>query len=119
LLLIAFPIFTVSGSLMRGSLVLFSNLFEQPVSTTQGRKKGRSSELHAKRNECLVDRYFYYLKFAEARYDIALQRLSEEFFISPFTIPDILNDNITMLRDLKKNNPSKSWFKSKWPHLNW
>lgn len=105
---------------MRGSLSLFTDIFEQPVTPgPEVRRKGRSPELHAKRNECLIDRYYYYGKFMDRRYESIIKTLSEEFFISPVTIPEVIAENSSLLLNLKKNQPSKNWFSKKWPHLSW
>ncbi len=103
---------------MRGSNTLFSDIFETP-STVVKQRKGRSSSLIAKRNECLIDRYYYLAKFHEKRYDIIIRNLSAEFFISEVTIPEIIDDNFDLLAALKKQQYPPAYFKAKWPHLTW
>lgn len=100
----------------RGSQTLFADVFEdEPVT----HRKGRSAELHAKRNECLVDRYYYYGKFEKWRYNIILETLSAQFFISTITIAEAIEGNFDQLSALKKEQPSIIYFKKKWDHLVW
>jgi hypothetical protein len=102
---------------LRGSLTLFADIFETPAPKLV--KKGRSSQLHDKRNECLVDRYYFYANFSDKRYSAIIEILSVEFFLSTVTIPELLQANQAQIRALKKQNPGKVWFKGKWPHLTW
>ncbi len=102
----------------RGSNTLFADIFEAPVEGVTQRK-GRSADLHARRKECLVDRYFYYGKLTEKRYPLILEKLSVEFFLSTVTIPEIIDGNYSQLVELKKAAPDSNYFKKKWPHLVW
>lgn len=103
---------------MRGSNTLFNDIFTTPEAAVKQRK-GRSSTLIAKRNECLIDRYYFFCKFHEKRYDVVLRTLSAEFFISSVTIPEIIDENFALLANLKKEAPAEIYFKKKWPHLSW
>lgn len=105
---------------MRGQQALFENFFEQPqdvVTTTT--RRGRSEELIAARNEALVDRYYFYGKFTDKRYDAILEDLEKEFFIAQFTIQERINENFAKLSELKAHAPTKDYFKKKYPHLVW
>lgn len=109
---------------MRGSQTLFLDIFEDNTSKRNEteeveRRKGRSAVLHSKRNECLVERYFFKGKFSGKRYNIIIDELSNEFFISPITVPEVLNENRALLIALKQKNPDKSYFQKKWQHLIW
>jgi hypothetical protein len=102
---------------MRGKS-LFVEIFE-PSAKPSNQKKGRSADLHAKRNECLIHRFFYYGKFTSNRYEKIIKDLSNEFFLSTVTIPEVIDDNYQQLIKLKEQQPPKSYFVKKWPHLNW
>lgn len=102
---------------MRGSNTLFADIFEKE--TPSKTKKGRNPILIAQRNDCLIDRYYYYGKFHNSRYSFIIETLSTEFFISEVTIPDVINDNFNKLSELKKLQPSQKYFKDKWPHMMW
>jgi hypothetical protein len=78
------------------------------------------TDLTKMRNDCLIDRYYYYGKFTDKRYDAILNHLQQEFFINAtYTIPELLNDNFELLDKLKASKPGKDYFKKKWPHLVW
>lgn len=104
----------------RGVNTLFSNIFiEESPAPAEKQEKGRSKILNSKRNECLIDRYFFYGKFSGLRYDLILEKLSLEFFLSEVTIPKVVDENLDKLIELKKNKPTKEDFQNKWPHLVW
>jgi len=103
----------------RGSLSLFVNIFEDTPSEAASKRKGRSAELHSIRNECLIDRYYYYGKFTQNRYSNILDILSKEFFITPTTILELIQENFQLLADLKIKQPAHTYFQKKWPHLKW
>lgn len=97
---------------------LFENLFDEPTPDVQTRR-GRSEKLIALRNDALTDRYYYYGKFTDKRYEVILDLLSNEFFISGVTISEVIGDNSNKLSELKAQAPTKEHFKKKWPHLVW
>jgi len=101
---------------MRGSNTLFADIFETPVPTRL--KKGRSSDLIALRNECLIQRYFYYGQ-QKIRYDVILEKVGTEFFVSVHTIPDIIANHVHDLKRMKDNPPSPKELQKKWPFLVW
>jgi hypothetical protein len=107
--------------IQRGSQTLFKNIFieaeEKPLQEEP--KKGRSKQLNSKRNECLIDRYFFYGRFSGLRYELILATLSVEFFLSDVTIPKIVDENLDKLIQLKQAKPDRQYFKTKWPHLVW
>lgn len=82
-------------------------------------RKGRSNKLVEKRNEYLLARYYYYHNFSDKRYDVILEQLSEEFYLSTSTIQDLVQHNMSFLYDLKDMNPRRGYFDAKWPHLVW
>lgn len=110
----------------RGYQTIFKGLFDDTEGgaaldqAEPARRKGRDPVRHSKRTECLVDRYYYYVRFnREWRYEYVLEVLSEEFWLSPDTIPDLLTTNDRQLATLKRDKPDKGWFKKKWSHLVW
>lgn len=104
---------------MEGSLKLFNDILDDQNTTTTVARKGRSDELIAQRNECLIDRYHYYLTFTDKRYIAILEILSREFFIAAVTIQERINENYNSLVRLKNEKPAKTHFIKKWPHLVW
>ncbi|WP_315814075.1 hypothetical protein [Paraflavitalea speifideaquila] len=111
---------------IRGNNKIFKDIFsEQTTQEGSKPKKGRSIELNAKRNECLIDRYFYYGFTTQNRYEVIIEKLSVEFFLSTVTIPKIIDDNYAMLATKKSEYKDiavdrlKRKLASKWPHLSW
>ncbi len=104
---------------MARGLFLFNDLVEAPPAEKQ--IKGRSKTLIEKRNECLLDRLFFYKKNYPWAYEYVLERLSMEFFLSEVTIPKIIEqpESQLYLRTLKLESPGKDSFAKKWPHLKW
>src|SRR5258706_10067281 len=103
----------------RGSNTLFSDIFDPAGSPKKkGKKKGRNKELHVNRNECLIDRYFYYGQ-QRLSYTAILENIRKEFFVSTFTIPYLIADHVYQLKKLKEDKPTPKYFKKKWPHLVW
>ena len=106
---------------MRGTNTLFTNIFEQPNEPAQKTGKGRNSRLHEARNEALVSRYFYYGNFFDRKYiyEYIIKKVATEFYLSPVTVPEIIEANYNLLVTLKKESPPLKFFKEKWPHLVW
>lgn len=103
----------------RGTLTLFQDIFIEESPRPDRLRKGRSPHHIGKRNECLTDRYYYKARFTGKRYDLILKDLSDEFFLSEVTIPEIIDGNYSQLQLLKKEQPNKNTFQKKWPHLVW
>jgi Fe-S cluster assembly iron-binding protein IscA len=97
------------------------NTFKNVVSDTDQPKKakGRNSKQHIRRNECMADRYYYYSASTDKRYDVIIEQLSGEFFLSPATVPDIIQLQMDYIQELKKQKISVYHFQNKWPHLKW
>ena len=100
----------------RGSNTLFSDIFDAPAIPKQ--RRGRNKDLHDLRNECLIDRYFFYGS-QRLSYNAILDMISREFFVSTFTIPYLVGEHVHQLKQLKEEKPTVHYFKKKWPHLVW
>ena len=103
---------------MRGSNTLFSDVFDPLPATQTKQKKGRSADLISLRNNCLIDRYFYY-GMQRLSYTAILETIGKEFFVSVHTIPYIVSDYTDHLHKLRASPPKPADFKKKWPHLVW
>ena len=106
---------------MRGVNTLFTDIFDQSKDATPKSGKGRNSQLHEARNEALVSRYFYYGNFFDRKfsYEFIVKKVASEFYLSPVTVPEIIEANYNFLVKLKKEQPAIKYFKEKWPHLVW
>lgn len=102
--------------MLRGN-TLFADIFidEAPKCSP----KGRSPEFNAKRNDCLIDRYYYYGRFMKLNYGYILDILHTEFFLSVSTIQEIITDHSDKLRAIRTQSPDTKHFRQKWPHLVW
>lgn len=82
-------------------------------------RKGRSTSLLQKRNECLVARYFYYGYLKHKCFEEILKLLVVEFYLSPSTVCRAVKDKGEQLQSLKQRGPTIHYFQSRWPHLKW
>lgn len=99
---------------------LFNDFFTEPQ-TELRMVKGRSEKLNNRRNELLLNRYYFYGKFFDNKlsYTFIIGKVADEFFLSPVTVPQIVEDNLEVLAQIKKSQPALKTFKDKWPHLVW
>jgi hypothetical protein len=102
---------------LRGSNTLFADVFDLPV--TEKQRKGRSESLISKRNEFLIDRYFFLGKTTGIRYELLMRIIAGEMFLSAYTVQEILFDNSAKIQAIKRANPTKKDLMKKWPHINW
>ncbi|SFD01501.1 hypothetical protein SAMN05518672_10147 [Chitinophaga sp. CF118] len=103
---------------MRGQKALFNNYVNKPVAKTT--KKGRSSDLIALRDECLLYRYYYYIKLQSKRYDMAIQELSNEFWVRNSNIIYRMKCNSDRLEQImKQEQPDVKQLQSLYPWLVW
>lgn len=101
---------------MRGKQ-LFKNIVSKEEE--QERRPGRSENLMALRNKCLLNRYFYYGFYKRKTYDDILNLLVAEFFITAERISRIVQQNTTVLREMKDRKTSLYYMQSRWPHYRW
>lgn len=103
---------------MRGHSKIFSILTESSKSEHSS-QKGRSKQLIAHRDECLVYRYFFYAKIKKLQYDDSLNMLMKEFFISKIRIIELLMINQIQLTELNKSNIEVKDLAKRFPFYNW
>lgn len=107
----------------RGAQSLYQKIFNDEIN--KNRRKGRCDVLNSYRNELLIDRYFFYVRLAQWRYEIIIKILSAEFFLSPVTIPEILADRVSKLKYVKRSYKELedseviAALRKKWPHMVW
>jgi hypothetical protein len=82
-------------------------------------RKGRNNMLLARRNECILARYYYYGYFKNKNYEEIMQLLMNEFYIAPFTISRLVQESMEQLQQIKQKSPSIGYFSLRWPHLKW
>lgn len=115
---------------MRGANIAYKNLFnepdEAPVISIE-KVQGRNPDLNNRRNECLLDRYYFLLRFKgfDYKYEAIVRDVAAAFFISKTMCSKVIIDNTDVLADIKKqwkNEPIDKLAKhlaAKWQHLNW
>jgi len=103
---------------MRGSNKLF-NFFNEENSVDGMRKKGRSSHHNSRRNYALIHRYYFYNNFTKLKWDAIVKELSNKFYLSMVTIPEVIDGNIEVLKQVKKEKPEVKHLKAMFPYYNW
>lgn len=112
---------------VRGSQVSFMKVFYEETTPVINitKNSGRNKELNSKRNECLLDRYYFIAKSTGKRFDLCIGIVAAEFFISDFHASKIILQHPNMLTALKiqwKAEPVEKMqkhFAKKWAHLVW
>lgn len=115
----------------RGSISIFKDLFnnDQPAVHLSGDK----TLIRKQKNECLID-YYYFTgrkevlinnRPAKLGYNDLLNITAATFFLSPFTVHDIIQANgdlVTLVKQQWKDEPMdklQKHFQQKWPQFVW
>jgi hypothetical protein len=106
-------------SLRYASNHLFNELFAETPVLTIASRNGRNEELDQRRNDCLIDRFFFIGRETKMGWQPTVIKTAEQFFLTPFQVSKIVQRNADKLRKLKKEQPGKNYFIKKWPHLVW
>lgn len=100
---------------MRGN-TLHKRLFEDtPV---KERTKGRSAKFIQLRNESLLTTYYYLAKVKKVRYVDIIEKLSKIYFLSPYTLTELITANGEILKQLNESKPSGAELQKKLFFLN-
>ncbi|HXS35238.1 MAG TPA: hypothetical protein VN721_00945 [Flavipsychrobacter sp.] len=102
---------------MRGKQVF--NEIRKDNKLRQDWRKGRNIKLIEKRNECLIARYYYYRNFTDKRYEVIIDLLVDEFWLTRLTLPQVISKYTVELRKLTDLRPERAYFMNKWPHMKW
>lgn len=81
-------------------------------------RRGRSADLINTRNECLADRFYYHSIFSGLNYSICIDELVKEFFLSKFTISEIISDYTDYILQIRREERTIQELKKKWPNFN-
>ncbi len=115
---------------MRGSQTIYKNLFNETVAEIVATKQPSLRDL---RNECILDYYYYHGrketiingKATRMSYPSLLEVVGAAFFLSTFTIHDIISkstDQIAILKQEWKDRPVQQLRKhleGKWSMFIW
>jgi hypothetical protein len=110
-------------SRQRGQLSLYKNIFEEDVLVIDSLPE---KPLREKKIECLIDYYYWIGRSTGKSYLNACLEVSETFFLSTFTIQDILMNHSDYLEQLKIQwkpvadiTKLQKHLAKKWPRLVW
>jgi hypothetical protein len=107
----------------RGSRSLFQELFPQDVEVSVlPKKKSRNADLHRRRNELILTRFYYYSNLAKIErrsYTWVQSKMEEETFLCEATIFNIINNDKAIVRKLRDANISTEELRLKYPWLVW
>ncbi|MGC4034716.1 MAG: hypothetical protein QM764_02070 [Chitinophagaceae bacterium] len=102
---------------MRGSITLFNDVIETTPLPKQ--RKGRSETFDSLRNQCLIERYSYYMDETGWRYDLLIKVISKQFWLSEITVHNVIQSNRKLLKEVRANKRTRKELVQRWPHLNW
>lgn len=103
---------------MRGAR-LFNELFVEETLPAPKLQKGRSKDLHDKRNEAIAARYYYYGTFYKLGYINAVESVANDFFLSAYTIPEIVTTQLSFIQSLKKQGATPRELAQRYPQFSW
>lgn len=92
-------------------------LFDEPQPEVAERSS--RAEILEQRNKAICARVYYYRHLHSVSYDVVLQIISGEFWLSKLQIGRILNDNMVELRRLKDAETTIKDLREEWTHLSW
>lgn len=113
---------------LRGSHIAHQLLFADDCPTpviSIDRKPGRDADENNRRNECLVDRFFFHTLKTKMFFGAAVNEVAPQFFLSPFHASKLIlanRDSLSLLKKEWKDKPvekAQKHFSNKWPHLVW
>lgn len=90
-----------------------------PPEPTRPKRRGRSRELLAQRDEKLAARFFYYSQIKKLNYEDTINALVNEFDICERVVIDRLRANQGILDELFAEKPPVAKLKRKIPHFVW
>lgn len=98
---------------MRGSQSIYKNLFDEPVAEVVATKQ---PSLRDQRNECILDYYYYHGrketiingKATRMNYTSLLEVVGAAFFLSTFTVADIISNSGDQIAILKQEWKDRS-----------
>lgn len=99
-----------------GQQVVNSILADDLKKTNVKHVKGVFSD---KRDYALMCRLYYHFKIKGLRYNVAVERLSQELYLGETTIAQIIMKERELLEQLKHVAADRKFFEKKLPWYNW
>lgn len=78
----------------------------RPIGAAPAANRAARTERLAKRNEALVARYYYYSEVKGLKAEVTIRELSQDFFLSEFTVWRLLEQNMQLIDSMIKRRPS-------------
>lgn len=101
-------------------------LFDKLTGSSEGKallskpsRRGRNEMLIENRNECLFYRFYYYSRIKRLRYEDVLEVISNEFFLTPRTISNLIADESEYQKEVFKEKLSVKELEKKFDFLKW
>lgn len=104
---------------MRRGCRFFQQINIEEAEQSKSFKKGRNLELVNLRNKMICYRYYYYGKIHKINFELVIDKLSEEFFLSLRTVQDIVASNAELLKEIYKQKPTVTTLKKEFYFFIW
>lgn len=107
---------------LRGANTLFKDIFEEPAEESAPSK---APSFRKKKIDCIIDFYYYTGRKTGKSYPNILEILGDVFFLSAFTLHDIMQanyDKLALMKQEWKDQPVEKLQKhlvKKWPYIVW
>jgi len=98
---------------------LFNSLVTTGNKPREQSAPGRSSELIAERDRCMVARYYYYGHHRKMKYEETINKLAEVFFLSPERVIRVMGQYTEMVKEMRRKRVSLSMLQEQWPDYTW
>lgn len=103
----------------RRGIRAFETLFGDQI-TEEEKRKGRNQELLAERDMCICYRAYYYRVFHGVKvYEVMMEKLGREFFLSTDTVPRIVEAHAVESRRITNDAPTLEALRKMYPFFVW
>ncbi len=81
--------------------------------------RGRSADRLNRRNDKIINRFYFYSMIRKMNYEHVIDELAKEFDLAPRTITDMLLKNDRVVAEVMTKKPPVVDLKKKYPYLSW
>lgn len=104
---------------MRGSRFHSKVLLNEDIGRGPIKSNGRDPLLIEKRNIALFHRYCFFSLNTNNRYEVIIERLSDEFYLSKITVGKLIALNTELILSIKKEKLGVNTLKKMHPQFDW
>lgn len=97
---------------------VYTNLVMAEIADEKSRK-GRSVNKIQERDLCFSARFFYKIVIQKKSFDLVINELSDEFFLSNTYVGNLINSCADLIDNVKNSKQTKGDFQKKWPQFVW